>query len=93
MADALTQELLSLNQKLLESIALADWKTYAELCDASISCFEPEARGHLVEGMPFHEYYFKLGADPNARTTTLAQPHVRMLGVDAAVIAYSRLVP
>ncbi|MDZ4781128.1 MAG: DUF4440 domain-containing protein [Planctomycetia bacterium] len=90
--DAAAQEIVTLTQRLLDSIAKADWKTYAELCDASISCFEPEARGHLVEGMPFHEYYFKLGADPNPRTTTLAQPHVRLLGADAAVIAYSRLV-
>lgn len=90
--DAVAQEIVALTRRLLDSIAQADWKTYAELCDASISCFEPEARGHLVEGLPFHEYYFKLAADSNPRTTTLAQPHVRMLGGDAAVIAYSRLV-
>lgn len=90
--DAAAAEIVSLTQRLLDSIAKADWKTYSELCDPSISCFEPEARGHLVEGMPFHQYYFQLGADPKARTTTLSQPHVRMLGPEAAVISYSRLV-
>jgi len=48
MADDPTAELLDLNRRLLESIAEADWKTYAELCDATLSAFEPEARGHLV---------------------------------------------
>jgi hypothetical protein len=90
--DAAAQEIVTLTQQLLESIAKADWATYEKLCDASISCFEPEARGHLVEGLPFHKYYFELGADKHARTTTIAQPHVRMLGADAALIAYSRLV-
>jgi hypothetical protein len=31
--------------RLLESIAAGDWGTYAELCDASLTCFEPEAQG------------------------------------------------
>ena len=31
MSDA--QEVLALNQRLLEAIAAADWKTYEELCD------------------------------------------------------------
>lgn len=81
-----------LTQRLLDSIAAADWATYSELCDPTTSCFEPEARGHLVEGLEFHEYYFALGPDRRPRTTTIAQPHVRMLGPDAAVIAYTRLV-
>ncbi len=90
--DAAAQEIITLTQRLLDSIATANWNAYAELCDATISCFEPEARGHLVEGLPFHAYYFDLGPDKNPRTTTLAQPHVRMLGADAAVISYTRLV-
>lgn len=90
--DAAAHEIVELTRKLLDSIAAADWDAYCDLCDASITCFEPEARGHLVEGLPFHEYYFELGPDRNPRTTTISQPHVRFLGPDAAVIAYSRLV-
>ena len=90
--DTAALEIITLTQRLLDSIATANWEAYSELCDPTISCFEPEARGHLVEGMPFHEYYFALGADKNPRTTTIAQPHVRMLGESGAVIAYSRLV-
>jgi calcium/calmodulin-dependent protein kinase (CaM kinase) II len=85
-------ELLKLNRRLLESIAAADWKTYAELCDPELTCFEPEARGQLVEGMAFHKFYFDLGASGQSGNTTMASPHVRMLGNDAAIVAYVRLV-
>jgi len=79
------------NQRLLESIAAGDWETYASLCDASISAFEPESLGHLVEGLEFHRFYFNLGAAPGPRTTSMTSPHVRVMG-DVAVVSYVRLV-
>ena len=85
-------ELLSLNQRLLESIAAADWRTYEELCDPSLTAFEPEGRGQLIEGLPFHQYYFELGAATGPVKVTMASPRVRWLGADAAVISYVRLV-
>lgn len=85
-------ELIRLNHRLLTSIAEADWDTYTELCDPTLSCFEPEARGHLVEGMEFHQYYFNLPAGPaSPRHTTLVCPHVRLLGENVAVVSYVRL--
>ena len=90
MADTLTQELLRLNQKLLESIVLGDWKTYVELCDPTLTCFEPEAMGQLVVGMEFHQFYFQLPGTPTPHETTMASPHVRIMG-DVAVISYVRL--
>src|SRR5262245_37643434 len=89
MPDA--KEILALNQRLLEAIAAADWKTYEELCDPELTCFEPEAHGHLVQGLAFHRYYFDLDASPAARNTTLASPVVRFCGDDIAVVAYIRL--
>jgi calcium/calmodulin dependent protein kinase II association protein len=88
-----TDELLALSQKLLESIVSGDWKTYESLCEPSITCFEPEARGQLAIGMAFHKYYFDLPGTPQkpAKNVTMSQPHVRMLGSDAAVICYVRL--
>jgi hypothetical protein len=91
MADPVINELLDLNQQLLESIATADWAKYEELCDPSITCFEPEARGHLVRGLDFHRFYFDLGAAAGLRTTTMASPKVRVMG-DAALVTYIRLV-
>jgi hypothetical protein len=91
MADT-AQTIIDLNQRLLNSIVQADWNAYAELCDETLTCFEPEARGHLVEGMPFHRFYFDLGASKGPVNVTMASPHVRMLGDSAALICYVRLV-
>ena len=90
MVDPVTEELLTLNQRLLDAIARADWDVYLELCDPNLTCFEPEASGQLVEGLEFHHYYFKLGATPEPHQTTICSPHVRILG-DAAVVSYVRL--
>ena len=88
-----TQQLLDLNQQLLIAIVSGDWKTYVGLCDETITCFEPEARGQLVVGMPFHKYYFDLPAAPQkpSKQVTMSQPHVRLMGENAAVISYVRL--
>jgi len=84
------KELLQLNRQLLDSIAKADWPAYVKLCDPTLTCFEPEALGHLVEGMAFHEFYFKLGAARDPFNTELASPHIRIVG-DVAVVCYVRL--
>jgi calcium/calmodulin-dependent protein kinase (CaM kinase) II len=90
MAESLKDELLRLNQRLLDAIATAQWGVYEELCDPSLTCFEPEASGQLVEGMEFHHFYFKLGAGQRERNTTICSPHVRILG-DVAIVSYVRL--
>ena len=90
------EEVLAVTRRLLDAVAAADWKTYQELVADDITCFEPEAKGHLVEGLPFHEFYFKLAAGsskPAAHaTTTIAAPVVKMLADDVALVAYVRLV-
>ena len=89
-------EVLDLTRKLLATIAAGDWPAYRELVAADITCFEPEAKGHLVQGLPFHEIYFKLAggtAKPSTpATTTIATPVVKMLADDVALVAYVRLV-
>lgn len=89
--DSTEQELLELNQKLLDAIADGDWAGYVELCDPSLSCFEPEARGQLVTGLEFHQFYFDGPPGEARRNVTMASPHVRLWG-DAAVVSYVRLV-
>src|SRR5215211_4827197 len=89
------QELLRLSRRLLESIDRQDWETYSELCDPSLTCFEPEAGGHLVTGVDFHHFYFEKrgagGGGPSARQSSISSPSVRLMG-DAAVVTYVRLV-
>ncbi len=90
--DSTINELIQLNQRLLDAIMAADWETYAALCDPTLSAFEPESRGQLIEGLDFHSFYFERGAAPGPHNTTMASPHVRLLGEDAAVVCCVRLV-
>ena len=90
MHDPAVQELLRLNQRLLDGIATADWATYQELCDPSLTAFEPEAMGQLVEGLAFHQFYFNLGGARGPCQTTMCSPRVRLMG-DVAVVTYVRL--
>lgn len=90
MSQQITAELLEMNQRLLDAIAHGDWDTYAELCDPSISAFEPEALGHLVEGLDFHHFYFKLSGGHVKPQNTMCAPHVRVMG-DVAIVSYYRL--
>ena len=89
--DPTTAEVLEQNQLLLDSIARGDWATYQALCDPSVTAFEPEAHGALVEGLQFHYFYFDISprAARQAQTTMIA-PKVRVMG-DAAFVAYVRL--
>lgn len=83
-------EILRLTGRLLDAIATSDWKTYEELCDPSITAFEPEAKGQLVAGLDFHRFYFSLGPAKEGHNTEICSPSVRVAG-EMAVIAYVRL--
>ncbi|HVS39778.1 MAG TPA: DUF4440 domain-containing protein [Gemmataceae bacterium] len=90
MTDA-TRELLQLTQRLLDCIADGDWAAYQELCDPSLTAVEPESHGTLIEGLPFHRFYFDLGGIRGRHQTTMCAPHVRLMG-DVAVVVYQRIV-
>jgi len=88
-------ELLELSRQLLAAVSAGDWAAYRRLVADDLTCFEPEAKGQLVEGLPFHEFYFRLPADPakptRPVTNTLASPVVKLLSDTVAVVAYVRL--
>lgn len=85
-------ELIQLTERLLHSISIGDWDTYEQLCDPSLTAFEPEACGHLVEGMDFHRFYFDLERNEDIPVqTTLVQPHVRLVGEAIGIVCYNRL--
>ena len=85
-------EILELNRRLLESIVSGDWSTYQEICDPTLTAFEPETRGQLIEGMPFHNFYFQLGGSTGPHNISICAPHVRLLGANVAILSYVRLV-
>src|SRR5437016_4508076 len=86
-----TTELLELTQRLLDAITTGDWAAYQELCDPTLTAFEPEAPGQLVQGLSFHRFYFDLGGIHDRHQTTICSPHVRVMG-DTAVVCYARLI-
>ena len=88
----MTDEILVLNQRLLDCISGGDWATYTELCHEDLTCFEPESKGLLVEGLAFHKHYFDNGSSGSARQETMVDPRVTMLGSDVALLCYVRLV-
>ncbi len=90
MSDAVRDELLDLNRRLLEAIAQGDWAAYETLCDPGLTAFEPEAQGQLIGGLEFHRFYFRLGGARGPNHTTMCSPRVRLLG-DVAVVSYVRL--
>ncbi len=94
MSATVVEEVLAASRKLLASIDAGNWAEYVKLCDESITCFEPEARGHLVTGLPFHKFYFDLPpcGTPTPRLSSMASPQVRVLSDTSAVVTYVRLV-
>ncbi|XP_077457812.1 calcium/calmodulin-dependent protein kinase (CaM kinase) II beta 1 isoform X2 [Stigmatopora argus] len=87
------QEIIKITEQLIEAINNGDFEAYAKICDPSLTSFEPEALGNLVEGMDFHRFYFDnlLAKNTKPIHTTILNPHVHLIGEDAACIAYIRL--
>ncbi|XP_035469379.1 calcium/calmodulin-dependent protein kinase type II subunit gamma isoform X14 [Scophthalmus maximus] len=87
------QEIIKITEQLIEAINNGDFEAYTRICDPGLTSFEPEALGNLVEGMDFHKFYFDNLLSKNSKPvhTTLLNPHVHLIGEDAACIAYIRL--
>ncbi|XP_029365907.1 calcium/calmodulin-dependent protein kinase (CaM kinase) II beta 1 isoform X2 [Echeneis naucrates] len=87
------QEIIKITEQLIEAINNGDFDAYAKICDPGLTSFEPEALGNLVEGMDFHRFYFENLLAKNSKPihTTILNPHVHLIGEDAACIAYIRL--
>ncbi|KAL7726796.1 hypothetical protein ACLKA6_001507 [Drosophila palustris] len=92
-SSARRQEIIKITEQLIEAINSGDFDGYTKICDPHLTAFEPEALGNLVEGIDFHKFYFEnvLGKNCKAINTTILNPHVHLLGEEAACIAYVRL--
>ncbi|XP_062340130.1 calcium/calmodulin-dependent protein kinase type II subunit beta isoform X3 [Osmerus eperlanus] len=87
------QEIIKITEQLIEAVNNGDFDAYAKICDPGLTSFEPEGLGNLVEGMDFHRFYFDNLLSKNSKPihTTILNPHVHLIGEDAACIAYIRL--
>ncbi|ELU09602.1 hypothetical protein CAPTEDRAFT_184782 [Capitella teleta] len=87
------QEVIKMTEQLVAAITSGDYDSYTRFVDPQLTCFEPEAFGNLIEGMDFHKFYFDnvLTKNHKAINTSILNPHVHLLGDDAACIAYVRL--
>ncbi|XP_035771457.1 calcium/calmodulin-dependent protein kinase type II subunit alpha [Neolamprologus brichardi] len=65
----------------------------SKMCDPAVTAFEPEALGNLVEGLDFHRFYFENLWSKNSKPvhTTILNPHIHLVGDEAACIAYVRV--
>eukprot|EP00040_Diaphanoeca_grandis_P019860 m.105205 g.105205 ORF g.105205 m.105205 type:complete len:517 (+) comp27629_c0_seq1:85-1635(+) len=83
------------NSKLVQAINDGDWTIYSSLVSKELTCFEPEAAGVLVKGLKFHQFFFEIPKQDSVRAqkqTTLYNEDVQMLGTDAAIVTYNRIV-
>lgn len=91
--DSRKQEIIKLTEQLLQAITSGNYEDYTNLVDPHLTSFEPEALGNLIVGMDFHKFYFDHVLSKNNKpvNTSILNPHVHLLGEDAACIAYVRL--
>uniref|UniRef100_A0A674AFB3 Calcium/calmodulin dependent protein kinase II alpha n=1 Tax=Salmo trutta TaxID=8032 RepID=A0A674AFB3_SALTR len=87
------QEIIKVTEQLIEAISNGDFESYTKMCDPSVTAFEPEALGNLVEGLDFHGFYFENLWSKNSKPvhTTILNPHIHLIGEEAACIAYIRI--
>uniref|UniRef100_A0A8C5MEW7 calcium/calmodulin-dependent protein kinase n=1 Tax=Leptobrachium leishanense TaxID=445787 RepID=A0A8C5MEW7_9ANUR len=71
------QEIIKITEQLIEAVNNGDFEAYAKICDPGLTTFEPEALVLSKNNKPIH--------------TTILNPHVHVVGEDAACIAYIRL--
>ncbi|KAJ0003840.1 hypothetical protein NQD34_010054, partial [Periophthalmus magnuspinnatus] len=87
------QDIIRVTEQLIEAISNGDFESYTKMCDPAVTAFEPEALGNLVEGLDFHRFYFENLWSKNSKPvhTTILNPHIHLVGEEAACIAYIRV--
>uniref|UniRef100_A0A670Z2N6 calcium/calmodulin-dependent protein kinase n=1 Tax=Pseudonaja textilis TaxID=8673 RepID=A0A670Z2N6_PSETE len=80
------QEIIKITEQLIEAVNNGDFEAYAKICDPGLTSFEPEALGNLSIAL-----YKMLSKNNKPIHTTILNPHVHVIGEDAACIAYIRL--
>lgn len=86
--------IIKLTEQLLDAIDNGDFEKYRKFCAPSITAFEPESLGNLIEGTDFHKPYFDQAASAIGKRVShskIMNPSVLLLSEDSSSIAYIRL--
>ena len=67
-------------ERLLTAIQNADLETYKTLVRADLTCFEPETRGHRVNGLDFHFFVTQSQAELKRLHLEIIDPVIRVFG-------------
>ena len=65
-----------------------DFDTYRTLCDKDMTCFEPECRDQLIEGVNFHKFYFDNPTQNVAPKFGFSEIKVRLFKDNGASISF-----
>lgn len=85
-------QLLRVTTQLLASIDARDLETYRALTAPDLTSFEPEAKGHRIDGLPFHEFFLSRPLRPGSSARSeILNFHARTLGPNSAVACYTRI--
>lgn len=83
-----TDEIHRLLLRLLHAIREGDVDTYEEICDENLSCFEPETKGHNINGLAFHNIFMSNSKIEQPYHIELVNPVIKVFG-DTAYAAYT----
>lgn len=86
-----TNSILSLTQKLLDSISNRDWETYLQLVDEKMTCVEPETYNSFYEGLDLHKTYFDMPINESIKIKEIIIQPITKMYEDIAVICYKRI--
>jgi hypothetical protein len=87
------KELLTRNEKLLQTIVKFDFASFKELTTDDLTGIEPGSTEQVVRSKAFHRYYFDddVGHRKEPVRVSMLTPYVRFLSGDVAVTSYIRL--
>lgn len=86
--------IIKLTEQLLDAIDNGDFEKYKRFCAPSMTAFEPESLGNLIEGTDFHKLFFDQAASGSGARVShskILNPSVLLLSEDSSSIAYIRL--
>ncbi|KAG0605816.1 hypothetical protein M758_9G089800 [Ceratodon purpureus] len=92
------EELLQATVELLEGLDSGNYKTYQRYCHPSVTVFEPNSQGQLVEGMDLRNFKFNLGSATDRLSltqrlrSTVVAPKVTILSSGVALVLYTRVL-